>query len=78
MHRAEYDKRTQRARAHAWARRWRPKYALITELTHWADQTQVETKYDELLSEHNAMLVDAKKQQQDFIRRFTSLVSSLV
>jgi len=25
----------------------------------------METKYDELLSEHNAMLIDAKKQQQD-------------
>jgi hypothetical protein len=35
----------------------------------------METKYDELLSEHNAMLIDAKKQQQDFIRRFSRLVS---
>jgi len=34
-----------------------------------ARRAQVEAKYDSLQSEHNAMLVDAKKQQQDFIRR---------
>jgi hypothetical protein len=30
---------------------------------------QLEAKYDSLNTEHNAMLIEAKKQQQDFIRR---------
>mmetsp|Transcript_70358 Transcript_70358/g.114285 ORF Transcript_70358/g.114285 Transcript_70358/m.114285 type:complete len:528 (-) Transcript_70358:41-1624(-) len=30
---------------------------------------QVENKYESLSGEHNAMLIDAKKQQQDYIRR---------
>eukprot|EP00802_Teleaulax_amphioxeia_P011663 Tamp_11697.p1 GENE.Tamp_11697~~Tamp_11697.p1 ORF type:complete len:524 (-),score=120.94 Tamp_11697:316-1779(-) len=38
---------------------------------------QVEAKYDSLQSEHNAMLVDAKKQQQDFIRREVQYKSQL-
>jgi hypothetical protein len=39
---------------------------------------QVEAKHDSLLAEHNAMLIDGKKQQQDFIRREVQYKSQLM
>lgn len=38
---------------------------------------QVESKYESLMAEHNAMLIDGKKQQQDFIRREVQYKSQL-
>lgn len=38
---------------------------------------QVESKHENLLAEHNAMELDGKKQQQDFIRREVQYKSQL-